>query len=80
MCFPRAYGSDSGIQQFKRSLAACDYDLRAWRELAEQRKENAEGFAILDAHGGMSLLEGCLREKPGSRLSAAAAARSGFCA
>ena len=78
MCFP-PYRSSSGLQQFKKTLAACDYDLDRWREAAEQRRENAEGFALLDKHGGMPLLKGCLRRDPNQRISAAAAAASGFC-
>ena len=38
-----------------------------------------DGFAILEKHGGWKLLEGCLKEKPSQRISAAAAASSGFC-
>ena len=64
---------------FKRSLELVDYDLKAWRELAEQRKENAEGFELLDKYGGFGLLEGCFRRDPNKRISAAAAAGSGFC-
>jgi len=78
MCF-KAYRSDSGIVGFKKSLALVDYDLAEWRSNAELRKENEEGFAILDAYGGFELLERCLRQEPQRRISAAAAASSRFC-
>lgn len=74
-----AYRSDSGIVGFKKSLALVDYDLAEWRSNAELRKENEEGFAILDAYGGFELLERCLRQEPQRRISAAAAASSRFC-
>jgi len=79
MCF-KPYSTDAGIAQFKQSIKALGYDLKAWRAAAEQRKDNAVGFEILDKYGGMALLEGCLREDPNRRISAAAAARSRFCA
>ena len=41
--------------------------------------DSATGFRILDRHGGFSLLEGCLQQRPHSRISSAAAARSRFC-
>jgi hypothetical protein len=68
------------VAQFKQSIKALGYDLKAWRAAAEQRKDNAVGFETLDKYGGMALLEGCLREDPNRRISAAAAARSRFCA
>lgn len=79
MCF-KAYRGDNGIVNFKKSLASQGYDLKKWRELAELRKENEEGFEILDKYGGFGLLEQCFREEPKKRISSAAAARSGFCA
>lgn len=78
MCF-KAYRTENGIVGFKKSLDAVDYDLDAWRAAAENRKENAEGFAILDKYGGFQLLKGCLKRDPSQRISSAAAASSGFC-
>lgn len=66
--------------QFKKTLAAVEYDLDKWREAAELRKENELGFQILDKYGGMALLKGCLKREPGQRISSASAASSGFCA
>jgi len=78
MCFP-AYKSDDGIKRFKRDLAAYDWDLRDWRDSVEGSAGFEEGFEILDKYGGFKLLQGCLRRTPSSRISASAAAGSGFC-
>ena len=78
MVFP-AYRKDADIVSFKKTLASLDYDLAAWRERAELRKENEAGFALLDKYGGFKLLQGCFKRDPNQRLSAAAAARSGWC-
>ena len=61
------------------SALLADADLDRWREAAENRPENAEGFAILDKYGGFDLLKGCLKLDPNQRISAASAAASGFC-
>eukprot|EP00966_Prymnesium_polylepis_P056916 1317742-Prymnesium_polylepis.1 len=78
MCFP-ALRSASAIKNFKKALYAEDYDLSAWREKATGFRGYEDGIEILDTYGGWKLLEGCLREEPGERISASAAAASGFC-
>ena len=78
MCFPNTR-SDQGIKRFKMALDGCGYDLKEWRESLEGVRGYEEGFELLDAHGGWSLLQGCLKRQPSQRISAAAAASSGFC-
>jgi len=71
--------SGIGAKKLKTALERVGYDLRAWRETVEGKAGYEDGIAILDKHGGWALLEGCLREEPGKRISSAAAASSGFC-
>ena len=78
MCFPACKGND-GIKRFQRALRLNDYSLSKWRRSVEHIPAYATGFRILDRHGGFSLLEGCLQQRPHSRISSAAAARSRFC-
>ena len=68
-----------GAKKLKAALLREDYDLKAWRATVEGKAGYEDGIAILDKHGGWALLEGCLREDPGRRISSAAAASSGFC-
>jgi len=78
MCFP-PLANGIGAKKLKTALERVGYDLRAWRETVEGKAGYEDGIAILDKHGGWALLEGCLREEPGKRISSAAAASSGFC-
>ena len=79
MCFPNTRSRD-GIKRFKSALEDYDYDLKVWRESLEGDKAYQPGFELLDKYGGWPMLQGCLRANPGSRISAAKAAASGFCA
>lgn len=78
MAFP-SLRSDQGIKGFKKAIADYEYDLDAWRETKEGSSGFAAGFELLDANDGWTLLKGCLREAPGSRISSSAAASSKFC-
>ena len=78
MCFPNTR-SDQGIKRFKTALDSCGYDLKEWRDSMEGVRGYEEGFELLDAYDGWSLLQGCFKRQPGQRISAAAAASSGFC-
>ena len=78
MAFP-PMRSDQGIKRFKDQLAGVGYDLEAWRQSSEGVRTFEPGFKFLDESGGWKLLKECLREDPKKRISAAAAASSGFC-
>ena len=78
MCFPNTRG-EQGIKRFKAALEEYDYDLKAWRASLEGVQAYEPGFKLLDTYGGWSMLQGCLRADPSARISASAAASSGFC-
>eukprot|EP00270_Netrium_digitus_P006939 TRINITY_DN2001_c0_g1_i3.p1 TRINITY_DN2001_c0_g1~~TRINITY_DN2001_c0_g1_i3.p1 ORF type:complete len:615 (+),score=150.37 TRINITY_DN2001_c0_g1_i3:235-2079(+) len=80
MAFP-SMRSDSGLINFNRQLKRCDYDLEAWRESVNARKDRRNlselqrGFALLDYDNGHSweLLKAMIKFNGRQRISAAAA-------
>lgn len=76
MAFPNLR-TDSALIQFNRQLKRCDYDMVAWREMAEPRANTDlhHGFDLLDLDGavGWELLLAMVRYKGRQRISSSSA-------